>query len=112
MHRLAPILLVDDDEVIRGTLRKWLEDEGYVVWEAADGIEALYLLDHLDPANRAVVIVTDYSMPRLDGRGLMDFVRANTNLANRCAFIYMTAGERIISPAFAGDLQTQDIPIL
>jgi CheY-like chemotaxis protein len=106
------VLLVDDDEVIRHTLREWLEDEGYVVWEAADGIEALYLLDHLDSPDAAVVIVTDYSMPRLDGRGLLDFVRLNPEIAKRSAFIYMTASERIISPMLASDLQTAEIPLL
>lgn len=108
----VPVLLVDDDEVLRHTLREWLEDEGYVVWEAADGIEALYLLDHLDSPDSAVVIVTDYAMPRLDGRGLMDFVRLNADIAKRCAFIYMTASERIVSPVLASDLQTAEIPLL
>lgn len=112
MPEQAAVLLVDDDEVIRHTLREWLEDEGHTVWEAADGIEALYILDHLDDANTAVVIVTDYSMPRLDGRGLMDFIRLNADLATRSALIYMTAGERIISPILAGDLQAAGVPIL
>lgn len=112
MSERAPVLLVDDDEVIRHTLREWLEDEGYSVWEAADGIEALYLLDHLEDANTAVVIVTDYSMPRLDGRGLMDFIRLNPDLARRSALIYMTASERIISPVLAGDLQAAGMPVL
>ena len=112
MPEQAPVLVVDDDEVIRHTLREWLEDEGHTVWEAADGIEALYILDHLDDTTTAVVIVTDYAMPRLDGRGLMDFVRLNPDLARRSALIYMTAGERIISPVLAGDLQTAGAPVL
>ena len=51
-------------------------------------------------------------MPRLDGRGLLDFVRLNSEIAKRSAFIYMTASERIISPVLASDLQAADIPLL
>jgi CheY-like chemotaxis protein len=109
MDERAPVLIVDDDEVIRAALREWLEDEGYTVWEAADGIEALYLLDQSDTT---VVIVTDYSMPRLDGRGRMDFVRLTGDLARRSALIYMTASERIISPILASDLQAAATPVL
>ncbi len=66
MGERIPVLIVDDDEVIRDALREWLEDQEYPVLEAEDGIDALYILDHTPSA---VVIVTDYAMPRLDGRG-------------------------------------------
>jgi CheY-like chemotaxis protein len=105
----APVLLVDDDPVIRTALREWLQADGYAVWEAEDGIDALYILDH---APTAVVLVTDYAMPRLDGRALIDFVAGSPELARRTAFIYITAGDRILSPAFAGDLVARDIPVL
>ena len=60
------ILIVDDDEEIRVTLRILFEDEGYNVREAPDGAVALAIL-------RAVpyplVVLTNHNMPRLDGSG-------------------------------------------
>jgi CheY-like chemotaxis protein len=105
----VPVLIVDDDEVTRQALRDWLEDEGYGVWEAADGIDALYILDH-EPS--AVVVVTDHAMPRLDGRGLLDYVTNSAEMAARTVFIYMTAGDRIISSAFASELAAHGVPVL
>jgi signal transduction histidine kinase/CheY-like chemotaxis protein len=61
---LGCILLVDDDSMIREILIEYLEDAGYQVVAAADGNEALALLD----AGPAVDgIITDLSMPGMDG---------------------------------------------
>jgi CheY-like chemotaxis protein len=109
MGERVPELIVDDDEVIRDALREWLEDQGFAVLEAADGIDALYILDHTPSA---IVIVTDYAMPRLDGRGLIDFVKNSADLAKRTALIYMTAGNRILSAVFTGELQSLGVPVL
>jgi signal transduction histidine kinase/FixJ family two-component response regulator len=58
------ILLVDDESMVREVLTEFLEDAGYVVMAAADGMQALALLD-TGPAIAAVV--TDLSMPGMDG---------------------------------------------
>ena len=42
--QLAPLLIVDDDEAIRDTIRVLLEGAGYTVSEASTGKEALVLL--------------------------------------------------------------------
>lgn len=60
------VLIVDDEPAIRETLSDLLEDEGFVVTRARDGIEAMHILEH-----RAIdVIVSDVKMPRLDGASL------------------------------------------
>jgi two-component system response regulator MprA len=59
------VLLVDDDPGIRGALGALLEDEGYRVVEACDGLEAL---DRVE-ADRPSLILLDLMMPRLDGYG-------------------------------------------
>ena len=41
MDRNAKILIVDDDENIRNTMKAILEDEGYIVDLAATGSEAI-----------------------------------------------------------------------
>jgi len=58
-----PILIADDDSVVRGSLAAVLESEGFTVIEASDGFEAV---------NRAVktlpaLVLLDLNMPRWDG---------------------------------------------
>ena len=59
----ATILVVDDDPDVRLTVAGILEDEGYTVVDAADGLEALAKLAELRPA----AILLDIGMPRMDG---------------------------------------------
>ena len=62
------VLLVDDDAIVRVTLAEQLADEGYAILTAANGAEALLLLD----AGEAVdLMITDYSMPGIDGLALI-----------------------------------------
>ena len=58
------LMLVDDHRMLRGGLRRSLEEEGfYVVGEAADGEAAVRLV----PAAKPDVILMDVSMPDMDG---------------------------------------------
>ena len=57
------ILVVDDDESIRQIVRLCLGDEGYEVFEAANGVDALALL----PACQPDLILLDVRMPVMDG---------------------------------------------
>ena len=57
------ILVVDDDPAMQQTITMILEDEGYTVLVAGDGIEALAVLQQTSPA----AIVLDITMPRMDG---------------------------------------------
>jgi CheY-like chemotaxis protein len=67
------VLLVDDDEPVRETLALLLEDAGYRVLQAADGCKALALL----AAGQTVdALVTDLSMPGLDGLAVIRAARA------------------------------------
>jgi CheY-like chemotaxis protein len=60
----ARILVVDDDEVIRETVRLTLELEGYEVATAGDGLEAL---EALRKGPRPDVVLLDLMMPVVDG---------------------------------------------
>ena len=67
--RTAPerfVLVVDDDESIRATLRDFLSDEGYGSLLAADGAEALELL-RSSGQPRPSLIILDLGMPNMDG---------------------------------------------
>jgi two-component system response regulator MprA len=57
------VLVVDDDEALLRVVRMTLAYEGFEVQTAADGIEALGLLDATD----VDVVVLDLQMPRMDG---------------------------------------------
>lgn len=70
----APVLVVDDDDNLRLSLRAALEREGFRVAEAADGIEARGLLSRA--ADRPRLVVLDISMPRLNGLDLLRELRA------------------------------------
>ncbi|MCD6120679.1 MAG: response regulator [Spirochaetales bacterium] len=57
------VLIVEDEDSIRLTLRDFLKHKGYTVFVASDGVGAIkHLLDH--PVD---VIVTDYRMDILGG---------------------------------------------
>jgi len=57
------ILVVDDESAIREVIIQLLEDEGYLVEQAANGVEALTKLQLIRPD----VIVLDLMMPVMDG---------------------------------------------
>ena len=67
------ILLVEDEERAREVFARILRHAGYAVMEAADGLEALALLeDHL-PCD---LVVSDILMPKLNGYALVARIRA------------------------------------
>src|SRR5882672_10729812 len=65
------ILVVDDEENIRHTLRGVLADEGFEVLEAPDGRRALELLQHASPR----LAIVDVWMPEMDGIELVERMR-------------------------------------
>ncbi len=61
---MTRLLLADDHRMLRDSLRRSLEENGFdVVGEAADGAEAVRLAQALVPD----VVLMDVSMPNLDG---------------------------------------------
>jgi CheY-like chemotaxis protein len=97
----VPVLVVDDDPLFRQAMRSALEDEGYPVLEAPDGLVALDLLRTvIDP----LVVITDHAMPRLDGPSLFSFLLEDARLALRHQFLYLTAANRVLDPAFTRQL--------
>jgi len=65
------ILIVEDEDAIRLTLRDYLRKKGYEVLVASDGVGAIKLL--LD--NRIDIILTDYRMDVLGGDYWIKFLR-------------------------------------
>lgn len=67
---VTTVLLVDDEPGVRFALSEVLHDRGYRVISAASGPEALAALDGVD------VVVTDLSMPGMDGLELVSQIAA------------------------------------
>lgn len=65
------VLTVDDSRTMRDMLRLALEDAGFEVVQAEDGVHGLEVLAGIKPN----VIITDINMPRMDGFGFIEGVR-------------------------------------
>ena len=65
------ILIVDDEEMIRGVLKEYVEFEGNEAFEASDGMEAVRMCKD----NDYDVVLMDVMMPRLDGFSAVKEIR-------------------------------------
>ncbi|PGM50250.1 response regulator transcription factor [Bacillus sp. AFS053548] len=73
---MASILIVDDDPHIRKLLNVLLRDEGFTVFEATNGIEAISVFED----NRIDMLIIDIMMPKMDGFELCREIRNNYDL--------------------------------
>ena len=80
------ILVVDDQPALRESIALTLESAGYQAVGAADGIEALGVLEERE----VHLILADIAMPRLNGYQLYERVRANPRWLH-IPFIFLTA---------------------
>jgi CheY-like chemotaxis protein len=85
---MARILVVDDDQVLRGALRIILEVAGYNVIDAADG-EAGLRLYHEQGAD---LVLVDLFMPERDG---LEVIRALRATIPQPQIVAMSSGGRI-----------------
>jgi two-component system response regulator MprA len=85
------ILVVDDERAVRESLRRALELEGYEIELAADGQEALQLLETNGDAQPDAVIL-DVLMPRVDG---LEVCRRLRRSGNRVPVLMLTARDEI-----------------
>lgn len=68
---MSSILIIDDEQPIRKTLREILEYEKFKVSEAENGIKALELIK----ANKFDVVLCDIKMPQMDGLEVLDKIQ-------------------------------------
>lgn len=76
------IMIVDDERDIRNLIKIYLMNEKYEIVEAADGIEAVELVD-----DSFDLILMDVMMPKLNGVDACHKIRANYNMP----IIFLTA---------------------
>jgi two-component system response regulator MprA len=82
------ILVVDDDQAVRESLRRSLEFNGYEVSLAGDGAEALATIGRSSPD----ALVIDVMMPRLDG---LETTRALRTAGNDLPILVLTARDSV-----------------
>ena len=93
------VLVCDDDSAILESIRIYLENEGYNVLTASDGVEAVDMVDN----NEIHCLVMDVMMPRLDGLRATVKIREKHNLP----IIFLSAKsedtDKITGLGFGGD---------
>lgn len=70
------VLIVDDEEMIRGVLKEYVEFEGGTAYEAADGMQAVRLCKD----NDFDIILMDVMMPKLDGFSAVKEIKKSKNI--------------------------------
>lgn len=69
---IPTVLVVEDEPVIRELMAILLEEEGYAVRQAVDGLQALEMLEQ----QGIDLVLSDVKMPRLDGASLVHRLRS------------------------------------
>ena len=93
------VLLVEDDRVLRNSLREALSVEGYDLKTAASLADARAQLQHLSPGKAIDLVVLDLGLPDGDGESLLPF---HANLLQAAI-----AAEAPIQPIALQFLETQ-----
>ena len=95
------ILIVEDEKLIRMTIRELLEKEGYRVGEAANGAEAMECLHSQEPD----LLLLDYRLPDTNG---LEILKESRRLHPETGAILMTAYSSIDSAVKAIKLGAYD----
>lgn len=79
MGKHSTVLVVEDDNDIRIALCDILEDEGYVVAHARNGVDAI---EQLRRGPRPCLILLDWMMPVMNGAGFLRAQREDSAIAD------------------------------
>lgn len=105
------VLVVDDEKILVGLLRSYLEREGFEVHDAFDGEAALETARSVDPD----VVILDWMLPRLDGMEVLRRLRrfseayvimltARTEEVDRIVGLSAGADDYLVKPFSPGEL--------
>jgi len=84
------ILTIDDSRTMRDMLRFTLVDAGYDVLQAVDGQDGLDVLSR----ERVDVVITDINMPKLDGYGVIRYLRADAGYDDTPILVLSTESDQ------------------
>ena len=103
------VLVVDDSADLRTHFASLLEDEGYLVFQASDGRDAL---ERLREHPTGLVVLLDLIMPRVTGFEVLWIVDADPDLCARHVFILMSSYADRLPPDVVQLLERRQIPRL
>jgi two-component system chemotaxis sensor kinase CheA len=104
------VLLAEDSDFFRAQVKRYLEEDGKVVYDAPDGEFAWeLLLQHLDEIQ---AVVTDIEMPRLTGLGLAQRIRGDAR-TNKLPIIGLSslAGEEDVARGKAAGIDDYQVKL-
>ncbi len=88
---MAKALVVDDSRAVRMILVKTLKELGYEVREAANGREALEVIE--TEKNAVALVLTDWNMPEINGLELLRRLRQKPELSSLVVIMVTTETE-------------------
>ncbi len=105
------VLVVEDDEEVRLVVHRALEDEGFHVDEAVNGVDALQAANENPPD----VVILDLGLPDLSGIDVLTRLRRSSGVpvlvlsgraeeADRVAALELGADDYVVKPFFAREL--------
>jgi CheY-like chemotaxis protein len=97
------VLLVEDEDGLRASIRRLLQADGYTVLEAQNGATALRLLEGA-AANEVALVLTDLRMPVMDGRQLaaaLARARPSVPIVFMSGYTAQLMDMRLVSPDLA-----------
>ena len=98
---MKPILVVDDEAIVRESIRDWLKDAGYQVSVAESGEEALKLIQKQDFS----VMILDLRLPGING---IDVLKKAKVLKPNIKSIVITAYPTVLTQEEASKLGAID----
>lgn len=88
---MAKALVVDDSRAVRMILARTLREIGYEVREAANGREALDVIQA--EKTTLTLVLTDWNMPEINGLDLLKMVRQDSQLSSLVVVMVTTETE-------------------
>lgn len=94
---MATILIAEDNEMLRDTVKTMLTEKGHDVIAAEDGLEALDAVRRAAADHAISLLITDIILPKVDGMSLITETR---KLDRRIKILAVTGGSRQIHANF------------
>jgi type II secretory ATPase GspE/PulE/Tfp pilus assembly ATPase PilB-like protein/ActR/RegA family two-component response regulator len=88
-RRGASVLLVDDEDQLRRVMKDLLERQGYSVFEARDGAEAIAEVDRQNPD----LVILDLNLPGVDGYTVLSQLRSRETTRNLPVIVLTAKGD-------------------
>lgn len=88
---MSKVLIIEDEEVLANVLGDKLKIEGFEVLKAKDGVEGLEKIKKDKPD----LILLDILMPRMDGFGVLEMQKKDSEIADIPVIIISNSGQPV-----------------